>query len=126
MATQYLQLDGETSAAGADEKSILLVNADGGVVAHLPCPSPLKSGEKSGAGNAPHMLACCNNVVEWNLEDGRLSWLCYLSMILCPTIVGGCCSQGRGCRRRTIEVVDTDTHVGEWSLLISERELQGL
>jgi hypothetical protein len=25
----------------------------------------------------------------------------------------------------TIEVVDTSTHVGEWSLLISERELQG-
>ena len=49
MATQNLQLDGETSAAGVDERSILLVSADGAVVAHVSSSQPRKSGEKSGA-----------------------------------------------------------------------------
>jgi len=44
-----LQLDGETSASGVDERSILLVSADDAVIAHLPRPSRSSVVRKSGA-----------------------------------------------------------------------------
>jgi hypothetical protein len=126
-----LQLDGETSAAGVDERSILLVSADDAVVAHLPHPSRsrvVRNPVRQCSSNAG-MLQQCSEMEPGGWKDKiARAMLCCLAMILCPAAVGlfgGMLLPTARMPNETIEVVDTSTHVGECSLLISERELQG-
>lgn len=85
MATQNLQLDGETSAAAVDERSILLVSADGAVTAHMPRPSwsrVVRNLVRQCSSNAGMLQQCSE------MDKIARAMLCYLTMILCPAVVG--------------------------------------
>jgi hypothetical protein len=86
-----LQLDGETSASGVDERSILLVSADDAVIAHLPRPSRssvVRNPVRQCSSNAG-MLQQCSEMEPGGRKDKiARAMLCCPAMILCPAAVG--------------------------------------